>query len=117
MLVHGIPTSALSRHVMARLSGLRVLALEMTGYGDSIPAGQVQARVVWGTADQFQELLHGERFARDLGTRVRRITGGRHFTPEDSPPCWPTASPTWSPKPGPAGSRVTVTPLALPAAG
>lgn len=27
----------------------------------------------------------GERFARDLGTELRRIPGGRHFTPEDHP--------------------------------
>jgi len=51
----------------------------------ALPGLQVPARVVWGTADQFQKLAYGERFARDLGTRVRRIEGGRHFTPEDSP--------------------------------
>lgn len=28
---------------------------------------------------------YGERFARDLGTVVQRIEGGKHFTPEDHP--------------------------------
>jgi pimeloyl-ACP methyl ester carboxylesterase len=45
----------------------------------------VPARVVWGTADQFQTLDYGERFAWDLGTELRRIEGGKHFTPEDHP--------------------------------
>ncbi len=41
VLVHGIPTSpALWRHVMPRLQDMRVLAFEMTGYGQSIPAGR-----------------------------------------------------------------------------
>lgn len=61
----------------------------------ALPGLQVPARVVWGTADQFQKLAYGERFARDLGTTVRRIEGGRHFTPEDSPVCSLAASPTW----------------------
>ncbi|HVM28041.1 MAG TPA: alpha/beta hydrolase [Mycobacteriales bacterium] len=43
------------------------------------------ARVVWGVADQFQKVEYGERFARDLGTPLRRIEGGKHFTPEDHP--------------------------------
>ncbi len=33
----------------------------------------------------FQKIEYGERFARDLGTTVQRIDGGRHFTPEDHP--------------------------------
>ena len=41
VLVHGIPTSpALWRHVMPLLPELRVLAFEMTGYGESIPTGR-----------------------------------------------------------------------------
>jgi pimeloyl-ACP methyl ester carboxylesterase len=28
---------------------------------------------------------YGERFARDLGARLERIEGGKHFTPEDHP--------------------------------
>lgn len=79
VLVHGIPTSpALWRHVVPRLEGLRV-ALEMTGYGDSIPAGEGR------DLSLFQELEYGERFARDLGAPLRRIAGGKHFTPEDHP--------------------------------
>lgn len=50
-----------------------------------LPSLQVPARVVWGVADQFQKIEYGERFARDLGTTVRRIEGGKHFTPEDHP--------------------------------
>jgi pimeloyl-ACP methyl ester carboxylesterase len=40
---------------------------------------------VWGTADPFQKIAYGERFARDLGTTVQRLEGGKHFTPEDHP--------------------------------
>jgi pimeloyl-ACP methyl ester carboxylesterase len=50
-----------------------------------LPSLGVPARVVWGVADQFQRIEYGERFARDLGTTVRRIEGGKHFTPEDHP--------------------------------
>ncbi len=52
---------------------------------DRLPALKVPARIVWGVADPFQKLEYGERFARDLGTTVRRIEGGKHFTPEDHP--------------------------------
>jgi pimeloyl-ACP methyl ester carboxylesterase len=52
---------------------------------DRLPSLRVPARVVWGAADQFQKIGYGERFARDLGTTVRRIEGGKHFTPEDHP--------------------------------
>ena len=52
---------------------------------DRLPTLDLPARVVWGVADQFQKLEYGERFARDLGTTVRRIEGGKHFTPEDHP--------------------------------
>lgn len=52
---------------------------------DALPRLQVPARVVWGVADPFQKIRYGERFARDLGTSVRRIEGGRHFVPEDAP--------------------------------
>lgn len=41
VLVHGIPTSpALWRHVTPLLPDVRVLAFEMVGYGESIPAGR-----------------------------------------------------------------------------
>jgi pimeloyl-ACP methyl ester carboxylesterase len=52
---------------------------------DALPSLRVPARVVWGVADPFQKIVYGERFARDLGTTVRRIEAGRHFTPEDHP--------------------------------
>ncbi|MFN2398125.1 MAG: alpha/beta fold hydrolase [Gemmatimonadaceae bacterium] len=45
----------------------------------------IPARVVWGDADQFQKVEYGDRFARDLGTTLERIEGGKHFTPEDHP--------------------------------
>ncbi|MFP5219746.1 MAG: alpha/beta fold hydrolase [Actinomycetes bacterium] len=56
--------------------------LEVAG---ALPSLRVPARVVWGVADQFQEVRYGERFARDLGAPLRRIEGGKHFTPEDHP--------------------------------
>jgi pimeloyl-ACP methyl ester carboxylesterase/uncharacterized membrane protein YagU involved in acid resistance len=52
---------------------------------NALPHLEVPARVVWGAADQFLEVRYGERFARDLGTTLRRIEGGKHFTPEDHP--------------------------------
>jgi pimeloyl-ACP methyl ester carboxylesterase len=52
---------------------------------DALRSLGVPARVVWGVADPFQKMEYGERFARDLGTTVQRIDGGRHFTPEDHP--------------------------------
>ena len=52
---------------------------------DRIPTLGVPARVVWGVADKFQKVEYGERFARDLGVTMRRIDGGKHFTPEDHP--------------------------------
>ena len=52
---------------------------------DALPRLKVPARVVWGAADQFQRVRYGERLARDLGTPLRRIEGGKHFTPEDHP--------------------------------
>jgi len=52
---------------------------------DRLPGLGVPARVVWGVEDQFQTLDYGERFACDLGVPLRRIEGGKHFTPEDHP--------------------------------
>ena len=52
---------------------------------DALPTLGVPARIVWGVADPFQKVEFGERFARDLGTTVQRIEGGKHFTPEDHP--------------------------------
>ena len=50
-----------------------------------LPELDVPARVVWGAADQFLPLRYGQRLARDLGTEVRPIEGGKHFVPEDHP--------------------------------
>jgi pimeloyl-ACP methyl ester carboxylesterase len=52
---------------------------------DDLPKLNVPARVVWGEADFFQKVRFGEFFARDLGTTLERIPGGKHFTPEDHP--------------------------------
>lgn len=46
---------------------------------------EVPARVVWGDADPFQTVGHGARLASDLGTSLRAIPGGRHYSPEDHP--------------------------------
>jgi pimeloyl-ACP methyl ester carboxylesterase len=41
VLLHGIPTSpALWRHVLPQVRGGRLLAFELVGYGESIPAGR-----------------------------------------------------------------------------
>ena len=58
---------------------------------DQLPRLDLPARVVWGVADQFQKARYGERFARDLGTTLQRIPGGKHFTPEDHPEVLATA--------------------------
>ena len=52
---------------------------------DALPSLDVPARVVWGAADQFQKIGYGRRLAQDLGAPVRRVPGGKHFTPEDHP--------------------------------
>ncbi|MDR7302262.1 alpha/beta fold hydrolase [Haloactinomyces albus] len=52
---------------------------------DRLPQLDLPSRVIWGASDVFQKVEYGERFARDLGTTLQRIEGGRHFTPEDHP--------------------------------
>lgn len=52
---------------------------------DDLSRLDVPARLAWGTADQFQKIEYGERFARDLKAPLRRIDGAKHFTPEDHP--------------------------------
>ncbi|CAN5444426.1 hypothetical protein BH23ACT9_BH23ACT9_34570 [soil metagenome] len=52
---------------------------------DQLPGLDVPAAVVWGAADRFQRVEYGARLAKDLGTVLRRIEGGKHFTPEDHP--------------------------------
>jgi len=43
----------------------------------------VPARLVWGAADQFQQIGYGYRLAYELGARIDRIERGKHFVPED----------------------------------
>lgn len=50
-----------------------------------LPRLGVPARLVWGEADAFQKVRYGERLSRDLKAPLRRIPGGKHFTPEDHP--------------------------------
>ncbi len=55
---------------------------------DQIPDLDVPARVVWGAADQFQQIGYvgyGYRLAYELGAQLERIEGGKHFVPEDHP--------------------------------
>jgi len=52
---------------------------------DELPGLGIPARVAWGAADTFLKIKYGERLARDLSAPLRRIEGGRHFTPEDQP--------------------------------
>ena len=52
---------------------------------DRLSSLKVPARIAWGADDQFQKIEYGERFARDLSAPLRRIEGGKHFTPEDHP--------------------------------
>ncbi|HEV7268002.1 MAG TPA: alpha/beta fold hydrolase [Falsiroseomonas sp.] len=52
---------------------------------DRLSTLHLPARVAWGVADPFQKIGYGERLAHDLAAPVRRIEGGRHFTPEDHP--------------------------------
>lgn len=52
---------------------------------DRLPTLGIPARVAWGAADEFQKLEYGERLASDLKAPLRKIEGGKHFTPEDHP--------------------------------
>ncbi len=52
---------------------------------DDLQTLNVPAHVVWGADDPFQKVAYGERLAWDLGTELRGIEGGKHFTPEDHP--------------------------------
>jgi pimeloyl-ACP methyl ester carboxylesterase len=84
VLLHGIPTSPLLwRHVAARLEGMHVLALEMVGYGDSIPAGQgrdVSVRAQSGYLLDWLEVIGIQRavlVGHDLGGGVAQIAALR----------------------------------------
>ncbi len=52
---------------------------------DRIPEIDVPTRLVWGAADEFQEIGYGYRLAYDLGAPIERIEGAKHFVPEDHP--------------------------------
>lgn len=52
---------------------------------DHIPTLDVPARLVWGAADQFQEIGYGYRLAYELDAPIERIEGAKHFIPEDHP--------------------------------
>ncbi len=84
VLVHGIPTSpTLWRHVLPQLTGLRVLAFEMTGYGESIPAGRDRDISVGAQADRLNAWLAQLGIERavlvghDLGGGVGHIAAVR----------------------------------------
>ncbi len=86
--VDGTPIRPYDEHGGDGAMARQVTALDVQdtiAVQDRLPALNVPARIVWGVADPFQKLEYGERFARDLGTTVRRIEGGKHFTPEDHP--------------------------------
>lgn len=76
-------TYGAARSLLAQLTSLD--ARDTLAIADRLPDLDLPARVVWGAADPFQKLAFGERLAADLGTDVRPIPGGRHFTPEDHP--------------------------------
>ncbi|HSH82025.1 MAG TPA: alpha/beta fold hydrolase [Herpetosiphonaceae bacterium] len=52
---------------------------------DQLSNLNVPARLVWGAADQFQQIGYGYGLAHDLRARLDRIEGGKHFVPEDHP--------------------------------
>ena len=52
---------------------------------NQIPNLEVPARLVWGAADEFQEIGYGYRLAYELGAPIERIEGAKHFVPEDHP--------------------------------
>ena len=76
-------THGAARTMMAQVSALDVR--DTLDIADQLPRLALPARVVWGDADRFQKLPYGQRLAEDLGTELTRISGGKHFTPEDHP--------------------------------
>lgn len=52
---------------------------------DGLPVLDIPARLAWGVDDGFQKVEYGERLSLDLSAPLRRIEGGKHFTPEDHP--------------------------------
>lgn len=52
---------------------------------EDLPRLGLPARILWGADDGFLKVRYGERFARDLAAPLRRVEGGKHFTPVDCP--------------------------------
>ncbi|GHA79301.1 alpha/beta fold hydrolase [Cognatilysobacter bugurensis] len=84
VLVHGIPTSPrLWRRVMPRVTGARLLAWEMVGYGDSIPEGRdrdISVRAQAGYLLDWLDALQIDRAVlagHDLGGGVVQIAALR----------------------------------------
>lgn len=84
VLIHGIPTNpSLWRHVLPLVGDARLLAFEMTGYGDSIPAGRDRDISVSAQADRLVRWLEELEIDRavlvghDLGGGVAQIAAVR----------------------------------------
>lgn len=70
----------------AMIRQVRSLDVEDTlAIAGRIPNLDVPARLVWGAADRFQEIGYGYRLAYELGGKIERVEGGKHFVPEDHP--------------------------------
>ncbi|MGH3441356.1 MAG: alpha/beta fold hydrolase [Nitriliruptorales bacterium] len=85
VLVHGIPASpSLWRHVVPLVEGARCLALEMVGYGASIPLGRDRDISLGRQADHLVAWLDALELGRvvlvghDLGGGVAHIAAVRH---------------------------------------
>ena len=85
VLVHGIPTSPdLWRQVIPRLVGVRVLAWEMVGYGESISEGRSRDISVAEQAEYLAQWMRELRIEKailaghDLGGGVAQILAVRH---------------------------------------
>lgn len=80
--------SAYARHGGAAAFARQIAALhtrDTLAVVDDLPRLGIPARVAWGVEDRFLKIEYGERLARDLSAPLRRIEGGKHFTPEDVP--------------------------------
>ena len=75
VLLHGIPTSpALWRHVLPQVRGGRLLAFELVGYGESIPAGRDRDISVARQADSLLAWL--DHLAIEQAVLVGHDLGG-----------------------------------------
>lgn len=83
--VHWAPyvTHGAARSLMRQMAALDVG--DTLAVSNRLGSLDLPARVVWGEADQFQKVTYGERLARDLGTTLAKVAGGKHFMPEDHP--------------------------------